>query len=69
MNSPGFIIAGDTDEYKDCIVMTFYNEGDAIMTLNRMLSNPTELDKRLIHGYKNLRVEKVSTEDCWWRNA
>lgn len=69
MNSPGFIIAGDTDEYKDCIVMTFYNEGDAIMTLNRMLSNPTELDKRLMRGYKNLRVEQVYRGDCWWRDV
>lgn len=69
MHSPGFIIAGDTDEYEGCIVMTFYNENDADMTLKRMLTNPTELDKRLIHGYKNLRAEKVSTEDCWWRNA
>ncbi len=69
MNSPGFIIAGDTDEYEDCIVMTFYNESDAIATLKRMVSNPTELDEKLIRGYKNLRVEKVAAEYCWWGNA
>lgn len=65
----GYIIAGDTDKYKDCLICTCSNRKSAENTLNRMLTNPTERDKRLIKGHENLRIEEVPDKECWWRNA
>lgn len=69
MKIPGYIIVGDTDKYDDCLICVCSNRKSAESTLNRMLTNPTENDKRLMNGYRNLRVEEVPENECWWRNA
>lgn len=62
-----YVITGDTEKYKDCLIFVI---GESIeiaeQTLNRMLNNPTENDKKLIKGFTNIRIEKVDKKDCWW---
>ena len=62
-----YIIVGDTDQYKGCLVMSCggYKE-NAESTLERLLSDPDEHDKIMIEGYSNLRVEEADQKDCWW---
>jgi hypothetical protein len=62
-----YVIVGDTEKYKDCLVCVagrIYEKAEEI--LNRMLNNPTENDKRLMVGHKNLRIEFVEERYCWW---
>ena len=62
-----YIIIGDTENYKDCLVCvcgTSFERAQA--ELDRMLNNPTDNDKRIIRGHTNLRIEEVPEEDCWW---
>lgn len=62
-----YIIIGDTDKYKDCLVCVAgitYKEAEE--TLNRMLNAPTENDKRLMDGCKNFRIEFAEEKYCWW---
>lgn len=62
-----YIIKGDTPEFKNCLVYVCGKSLDAAKEdLYRMLNNPNENDKKLIHNMKNLRIEKVKDEDCWW---
>lgn len=61
-----YVIIGDTDKYKDCLVCVVGKELYAYETLNRMMRNPTEEDKKLMKEYKNLRVSFVEEERCWW---
>lgn len=63
-----YIIVGDTDRYKDCLVCVCgLSEDVANKILHRMLNNPTDDDKRLIKGHKNLRVITTPKEENWWR--
>ena len=62
-----YIIVGDTDKYKECLVVTCGgDEEHAEKVLDRMLNNPTEQDKKTMEGYSNLRIEKIEQTDCWW---
>lgn len=62
-----YIIVGDTEEHGECLVyICGNNEDKAKETLNRILTNPTERDKRVTAGIRNLRVKEVPREDCWW---
>lgn len=62
-----YVIVGDTDKYEGCLVCVCGNSLDkAKEELQRMLNNPTENDKRLTFGYRNLRIEAVPEDDCWW---
>ena len=62
-----YIIIGDTDKYKDCLVVTCGGEREhAEKVLDRMVNNPTEQDKKTMEGYSNLRVEEVTQSYCWW---
>ena len=67
MEKVEYIIIGDTEKYKDCLVCIcgckkeFANE-----VLERMISNPTDNEKRLIAGHSNLRIAEVPKERCWW---
>lgn len=65
-----FIIVGDTDQYEGCLVCTCGTSKEhAEKTLNRMLNAPTENDKRIMEGHRNLRVKEVEKEKCWWEDA
>lgn len=64
-----YIIVGDTEQYKGCLVMSCgsYKE-NAERTLERLLSDPDEHDKIMIEGYSNLRVQEAEQKDCWWED-
>lgn len=61
-----YVIAGDTKDYKDCLVCVCGTLDHANEVLDRMLNNPTDSDKRLMNGHHNLRVTEVPEKDCWW---
>lgn len=62
-----YIIKGDTERYQDCLLLVCGNsKKNAEKVLNRLLTNPTDNDKRLIKDHKNLRIEEVADRECWW---
>ena len=61
-----YVIVGDTENYKGCLVCTCGDKEYANEVLNRMLTNPDENDKKLIKGHSNLRVQAIEEDDCWW---
>ena len=62
-----YVIKGDTEKYEDCLVLVCgVSKRSAENALSRLLNNPTDNDKRLIKYHKNLRIEEVSDEECWW---
>lgn len=64
-----YIIVGDTDKYTECLVATCgKSEEWANEVLQRMLTNPTENDKRLMERHHNFKVKKIAGEDCWWND-
>lgn len=64
----GYIIVGDTEKYKDCLVSVIYGDMDyANEVLNRMLNNPTKNDLILTEGMSNLRVEDDG--HGWWKDG
>ena len=70
MKGSDYIIVGDTERFDGCLIcVAGKTKEGAEELLNRMLTNPTENDKRLMNGHRNLRVEEVPENECWWRNA
>lgn len=61
-----YVIVGDTDKYKDCLIYMCGTYDNANEVLNRMINNPTCVDKAYVETYTNLKVEKVYESDCWW---
>lgn len=64
-----YIIVGDTDRYKDCLVCNAWTYENAEKVLGRMLNNPTDNDKRLMFGITNFRIKFVENKNCWWNNC
>ena len=65
-----YIIVGDTEKYKDCLVCPCGVSLDrAKGILDRMINNPTENDKALSEGHTNLRIKEVPEESCWWNDS
>lgn len=70
MNNAEYTIVGDTEKYEGCLVLACgASKEHAKEVLNRMLNNPTASDKMLIKGHKNLRIKKVTKNNCWWNDA
>lgn len=63
-----YIIQGKTEKYGWCLIYVSEAFEQAKLDLYRMLNNPTERDKRLMVGHKDLRIEKVAKPDCWWND-
>lgn len=64
-----YIIVGDTEKYKGCLVSTCGKEREwAEEVLRRMLTNPTVNDEFLTRGHTNLRIEEVEDKACWWND-
>lgn len=62
-----YIIIGDTEQFKDCLVCLCGSSFDhAQSILRRMLNNPTDNDKKLMEKQTNLRIKEVAEKDCWW---
>lgn len=62
-----FIIVGDTDKFDGCLIATCgtsYERAESV--LDRMKNNPTDNDKALCKGHRNLRIKEVPEEECWW---
>ena len=63
-----FIIKGDSEKFKDCLIYVCgTSRKRAEERLAKMLSNPTENDKRSMEGMSNFSIEEVEEADCWWR--
>lgn len=66
-DTPGdYIIIGDTEKYKDCLIYTCGTFDNAKRVLHRMLENPKDEDKRVMETHYNIRIEAVPKHDCWW---
>ena len=62
-----FIIIGDTEEFEGCLVSVCgTSRVHADEVLARMLNNPTDNDRSLMEGHRNLRIKEVPERDCWW---
>ncbi len=62
-----YIIAGDTEKYNECLIYICGSKKQiAEKILERMLTNPTDNDKFVMQGHKNLRVVEVEGRDAWW---
>lgn len=62
-----YIIAGDTEEHKDVLVYVIAGDRElAEKTLNRMLTNPTPGDLKILKTHTNLRIEE--TEGGFWND-
>ena len=61
-----YVIIGDTKDYEGCLVCVCFSLNNATEVLNRMLTNPTDNDKRIMQGCHNLRIKEVPEKDCWW---
>lgn len=60
------VIVGDTEYYNGCLVYVCGTLDNARKVLHRMLTNPTDDDKRELQRHRNLRIEEVPARDCWW---
>lgn len=61
----GFIIVGDTEKYKGCLVQAFVGNS---WTRDKVESQIEKLDKRVVGDCVNLRVEETSPEQEWWND-
>ena len=61
-----YVIVGDTQQYKGCLVCVAGTFERANEILIRMISNPTDNDRRLMDRHTNFRIEFVEDKDCWW---
>ena len=62
-----YIIVGDSDKYKGCLLYCGFKEKEqAERVLNQMLNNPTWGDEQVMLGKSNIRVQEVESKDCWW---
>ena len=62
-----YIIVGDTEQGKGFLVYACgINKEHAYTVLDNIRVNPTEVDKQITKGMKNLRVEEKEREECWW---
>ena len=66
-----YIIKGDSEDFDDCLVFVIghCDKEYAQSVLGRVINNPTENDKRIIKDMKNLRIEEVDEQDCWWNEV
>lgn len=65
----GYIIVGDTEKYEGCLVYTVAGDREfAEQVLNKIKTQPTDLDKAVLKTHKNLRVEETKPEDEWWND-
>jgi hypothetical protein len=62
-----FVIVGDTERNKGCLICTCGTKANAEKVLKRITENPTEMDIKQTKGHTNLRIEEVADEDCWWK--
>jgi hypothetical protein len=65
-----YIIVGDTEKYKGCLVCLCGNDLEhAQDVLYRLTHEPTKHELDIIDGHINLRIEEEKQEDCWWNDG
>ena len=69
MSEHEYIIVGDTEKYGECLVYVCGTKENAENVLEKILTNPTENDLRVMQGHTNLRVKEVKEDSCWWRHG
>lgn len=64
-----YIIVGDTERYKDCLVYTCgKNRANAEKVLDRLLHNPAKYESHIVETHTNFRIEEVVEKDQWWND-
>lgn len=65
-----YTIIGYYPELDDwCLVALAGTEKEhALSVLKRMITEPNENDKKLIHNATVLSIDTVSKENCWWND-
>ena len=61
-----YIIVGDTEKFGECLLYICGTKENAEKVLDRVINNPTEIDKKLTEGHTNLRIKEVEEKSCWW---
>ena len=65
----GYIIVGDTEKYKDCLIYTIAGDRKfAEEVLERMKTNPSDLDKVVMEHHTNVRIAETKPEEEWWND-
>lgn len=64
-----YIIVGDTEKYKGCLIYVCGTLENAKKSLDQILNNPTKDDLYSIDGHTNIRIQKEEEKDCWWLNG
>ena len=68
----GYVIVGDTAQYKGCLVSAFsensWTREKCEKRLEQMLTAPTDNDKLLLKGHTNFRVEETESKNKWWND-
>lgn len=65
-----YIIVGDTKEFKGCLIYTCGTSKEhAEEVLNKMLTNPSEQDKKVLEEHSNVRIAEEESENCWWNQG
>lgn len=68
-NMKEYIIVGDTEKFGTCLVTLGGRTEESVKArLKTMLECPTDVDLKLIKGFKNLRIEEVEEKDQWWND-
>jgi hypothetical protein len=64
-----YIIVGDTERYKGCLIYRCgNNRDDAEKCLKRLLNAPNDNDKFVSKGHTNIRIEEIDSSECWWND-
>lgn len=64
-----YIIVGDTKEYTGCLIYVCGTQSNAENVLSQIKAQSTEEYRRTFKKYRNLRIEYVKPEDCWWKHT
>ena len=66
----GFVIAGDTENYKDCLVRVLYagNREQAEQMFQRFMNSTDNYDIKLKNKFTNIRVECTDPANEWWND-
>ena len=68
MDAGEFVIIGDTEKHRNCLIRPCGTFERAKEDLQRMLTNPNENDMALMKGHTNIRIDFVPEQHCWWND-
>lgn len=68
----GYVIVGDTEQYKECLVIALkgnWTKEQAEARLQKLLASTDKMDKKAIAGHTNLKVKSVEAKKEWWNDS